>query len=369
MRTPTSDRNIRRRPQRSSLGGRHPKRQGTKCPLENVTDGLSHFEFLPVAIEGAGSRDNWQAKEGEFFNSLSFLAELYGFEAPRPDIAPYPRNISLALDFATQQVQKVRPSIELMIIEDDAHLATISTYLQMSTGSDLYYIPQEPLHRLLELPKRKREANLLLSIFAYLHQVLRIDTFTDESSYLYYYYDMMRTPDFIDGRHDLEEIMDETTKAFKGGKKIAKRMRQRVHLRDLEARTNSFRTTSPTTSTLHDLAVQATKLYRDYPDRSIHPSIPSYVEPPYDEYQGENDPIQSQQYLSFCWEYDGVLAESVVEWVNLDLQEAMGCDEPLNYQLFDQPQTAISVSLDFEERVFALLSSLCYYLINTLCIT
>lgn len=328
-----------------------------------------HFRFLPVVLTGADSCDNWQAKEREFFNSLSYLADLYTFPAPDPEIAPYPYNITLALDYASQQVQRVHPSIKLMISGDDDHLATISTYLTMSTGSDLYYIPQEPLHRLLALPKRKREANLLLSIFAYLHQVLQIDTFTDESSYLYYYYDMMRTPDFIDGRHDVEEIYDETTKAFEGGQKIAKRMRQKVHLKELEARTKAFRPANPAAYELKALAIRTTKLYQDYPDRSIHPSIPSYVEPPYDEHQGENDPVQSQQYLSFFWEADGILTDSVIEWVNLDLQEAMGCDDPLNYQLFDEPQSTISVSLDFEERVFALLSDLCFYLIKTLCVT
>jgi len=372
QKTPVN-RQFRRQPERAPFRRGHQKRPIPQCAPGAIALGLTDHVFKPLLREDAACLNNWKSKEREFFNSLSFLANLYGFLPPAPDDHPYPVNIIRALEIATGHVQKTRPYTELLIVQDDSHSATIATNTSLPFGSFLCYIPLQPLDWLWKKPERRPKAELLASVLAYVHQVLRIQTFTDENAWLYWYYDLMRTPEEIEGRDDMQQILEACQEAYKGGKRASKIIRDKTHLRQLRDRIKRFQPADKNSTELHRLAVQAGNLYRLYPNRSIHDSIPSDVEPSEEEsmedYIEQCKPLESHEFLSFWWKSEGLLADTIIEWVNTDLQETTWLDAQTEQQLFDQPQPSIIRNLDFEEKVLDLLDGLAVYLNRLPCTT
>src|SRR5258708_3037357 len=367
MQTPAVHCKLRPQPERTPFRRGHSKRPYPQCPPKNVADGLAGHVFKPLLPADAACLVDWKRKERDFFNSLSFLADVYGFKPPAPGDNPYPVNIIGALEIATREVNKIRPNTALFILRDDSHVATIATKTYLSNGYHLYYIPLQPLYWMWENPEKRCKAELLASILAYFHQVQRVATFTNEHSFLYYYYDMMRTPESIDGREHAKQILEACHEAFKGGKKTSKIIRAKTHLRLLADRVHQFKPTDEDSTELHRLAVLAGELNRLYPKLSIHSSIPSYADLSDHEDIVEADPINSYELLTFCWVPDAARSHATINWLNSSLQQTPGADDLTDQQLFDKPQPCITRNLDFEERVFELINGLALYLNKPSC--
>jgi len=340
------------------IGRGDPARPATKRTYSDPAMGLSEYQFVPLLEEGVVSTTGWQNKEREFFSSLSFLSELYGFEPLNTFDLPYPHNITSAFDHAKYMLQAAHPDVELFILSDERHLATLATYISFSTGFSLYYIPVAPLDQALRDKKRVSDARLLCSVFAYLHKTLEIDFYTEKRSYLNYNFEMMREMEYYGGEESAEEFLQELDRIMKKGKRIQRIILEPDHLRLFRRRVKTYRPGDEASSALHRIARCAMELYTEYPGRSIMACIPAGIQHLPQDDSGVTA-IRGDQYLSFTWDLFDSLSEDMDEFINSDLQENIGTDEPMNWQIFDSPQSAITLSLDFEKRVFTLLEDLC----------
>ena len=86
----------------------------------------------------------------------------------------------------------LHPDLKLIIVQDNDRpccLATVQTY---EVGYNLSYIPVKPLYDLVMRRKNKKSAALLLSIFCWLFQIVKIPWFTDSDSYLGGCYEILK---------------------------------------------------------------------------------------------------------------------------------------------------------------------------------
>src|SRR5690606_20722961 len=102
------------------------------------------------------------------YKSLSQLTEHYKIASIQTTQFEYPYNMALALwDLEEKLKQRVLNWAEIRLVQDSKRTYFISEE-KYSTGTTLYYIPIEPLYQMLNDPKRKRKAQLLISVCSYL---------------------------------------------------------------------------------------------------------------------------------------------------------------------------------------------------------
>lgn len=342
---------------------RHPTRQTPqRSPIE-AADGLMGHRFGPVIEEGAECMVDWQQKEREFFNSLSFLTQLYQFAPVDKEDYPYPQNVVKALEHTTNAVKGAHPDMQLCILQQEGKPLALCTYECFSIDHDLYYIPVAAFGRLLKSRKFQKETNLLCSILSYVHNILEIPFFTEPQSFILDNYQRMKDLEISDDEADSKGFVGEIDQALEQGRTIHTIIHSRSHLRAFKIRVGRYQPFDDRSKKLHDLAQRALSLFQEHPHASIFSFMrPGIVYPLSDEY--ENLPIQPDEYLSFVSDVDGEVADALFEYVNMDLQERTGTEEPLSYQLFDSPQTEVTVDLSFPRRAIDLLGNLATFLIH-----
>lgn len=296
--------------------------------------------------------------EGAFFNSLSNLAALYSFQQLGVKDKVFPYNILLAYRHAVEQVKKSNSALQLIIIQDKEHTACLATVKQMDTGATLYYVPVRPLYELLQDRKKKKSAELLLSVYTYLYQVAGIPNYRNSSSYMYYTYEMME--EWIkDNPTDWDE--DDFTMKVSClnslsyyGDVVRRKIRNPYNLQQFENRVCRYIPKTEDEEKLHDLSREFLSLYQQFPCRSIMDNIHDRIMEPQ-----KDDRIYPDQYISFYWDYKDCLYQSLFETVNMELQEKEVTEEPVSIQLFDKPQEKIQThEMEFEIRFFELLHEL-----------
>jgi hypothetical protein len=296
--------------------------------------------------------------EREFFNSLSNLVALYGFQPLDVKGKVFPYSILLAYRHAVEQVKKSNPALQLLIIQDKEHAACLATVKQMDTGATLYYVPVRPLYELLQDRSNKKLAELLLSVYTYLYQVAGIPYYRDSSSYMYYTYEMMEewirdNPTDWDEEDFTAQVSCLNSLSYYGDR-IKRKIRNPYNLQQFEKRVSQYVPKTIDEERLHELSRKFISLYQQFPNRSIMDNIHDrIIEPQKDER------IYPDQYISFYWDYKDCLYQSLFETVNMELQEKEVTEEPLSIQLFDKPQEKIQThEMEFEIRFFDLLHEL-----------
>lgn len=347
------------------IGGRHPTGSASKRTYRDPAIGLTGHLFDPVLEEDSRCLSNWEQKEGEFFNSLSFLAQLYQFEPLPKSYYPYPKNVLIAFQEATDHIKMKFPDVETCILADDKHCAVIGTYLTLTPEFDLYYIPIESFNNLLKDKSRYPESQLLYSIFSYLIRVVKIDHYCQRTSYLFYIHQMMRESEmseYYTSDGDNESLLKDIDLALEMGHIHYINSNDIRHLRQFRKRVDTFQISDQTSTDLLLLATMALELFEQYPQKSISDSFRYPIQHPYaeDEDQG---PVRGNEYLSFIWDTEGHLGDSIIDYVNSDHQENRVFDKPMCLQIFDTFQDRVTLSLDFEERIFRLLNDLSGFLI------
>lgn len=328
-----------------------------RTPEFNGNGFLKH-SFLPLADTVHEELKQEYKVEREFFNSLSNLASLYGFEPLNVKGKVFPYNILLAYRHTAAQLKVVKPDLQLMVIQDSLHTACLATVKPMDTGATLYYVPARPLYELLQERENKRSAELLLSIFTYLYQIAGIPYYRDSSSSMYYTYEMMEewltdNPDDWD-KDDYVMHRSGFNIAKYWGDIIRRKIGNPYNLLQFENRVNRYIPKSNDEERLHDVSRKFLKLYQDFPIRSIMDNIYSGIVEPQKE-----ERVYPDQYISFYWDYNDCLYQSLFETVNTELQEKEVTEEPLYIQLFDKPQAKeYTHELEFERRFFDLLHEL-----------
>ena len=165
-------------------------------------DYLNH-SFAPVQSEVYPGLHDTKQVQTAFFKSLKNLSVLYDLEYNRDHSIPYPDNMIYAFQKATKALA-TKSDLDLVLIQNEQHIATVTTVKYFEINHTLYYIPVASLQRLLKDDAKMETANLILSIFSYLYKVHEIPYFTDDSSYLYYVYDRMESNMHEDREYEIE---------------------------------------------------------------------------------------------------------------------------------------------------------------------
>lgn len=327
-------------------GGSHQETIRSSPPQPAYYGFLNH-SFLPLLAEEHYELREGEKAEQEFFQSLAYLAALYKFDLPPERNEVYPYNITLAYQHAAACLKKIRPELSLIVVQDSTHTACLATTKVFDTSCALYYINVRPLYLLLKKKESRATTELLLSLFAWLHQVVKVPWYTDKRTYLFYCYRII---------NQWVKKKPGVSTALRAGAGIYKKIIQPQHLSMFARRVNEFVPVGSWERCLHALSRQALGLYTSYPAHSVFNMVKNNLIEP------DKERVCLEQYLSFFWDEKNMPYHSMIGYVNTGLEKMETIDGPMAIQLFDTPQQQEHHDLDFAEKLFALVEELAHLL-------
>lgn len=343
---------------------RDSERQTQISTNANVADGFLKTSFLPKLKETKTVQacEKSEKMQRDFYASLSKLSEHYRIEPMQTSQFDYPYNMALAIwDMEEKLKQRVLNWQEIRLLQDSTKTYFISEE-KYNTGTTLYYIPIEPLYQMLHDPKRKRNAQLLISVCSYLYHIADIPYFRQENNYLYWMYEMHKEwVEQDDETEEAEMYQQEFSKAELIGDCIEQKIFNRINLHVFEQRLNAFKNSDAFDHECWKVACSAFALYTEYPQESIFRNARVNEDPENED--DESETIGMEKYISFISHTKGWLYESIAESINNEFNEYAGMDEPTIFKCFDGKDVT-NTSLDFENRLFALLDDMCGLLYN-----
>ncbi len=326
----------------------------------HVANGFLNSTFLPrlkTAQSVQACRESAKTQR-DFYKSLSQIAEHYGFQPIPTKGYGYPYNMALAMwDAQTKIKQRNANWDNLRLVQDSKKTFFISEE-RYCTGSTLYYIPVIPLFQMLHDPERKKTAQLLISVCSYLYYIADIPYYRQENSYLYWMYEMMT--EWVEQDDQTEETQDykrELRQAEYFGDAIEQKLFNRINLKVFEQRLNHFKSRDTFDRECQKVATDIFSLYRQYPHERIFRNAQRPDEDPESE-DNENETITMDKYISFIADTQGWLYESLSDCINNEFNEYGEIEEPTLCKRFDGKEV-MNTNLDFENRLFALLNTLC----------
>lgn len=360
---PTVER-VRTLDAKSQRRKRNSERQTEISTNRNVANGFLRTSFLPKLKETKTVQacKKTAKTERDFYKSLSQLAEHYKINPIQTSEFEYPYNMVLALwDLEEKLKQRVLNWEEIRLVQDSKKTYFISEE-KYNTGTTLYYIPIEPLYQMLHDPKRKKNAQLLISVCSYLYHIADVPYYRQEDSYLYWMYEMHK--DWVEQDDETEETEvynREFTKAELIGDSIEQKLFNRINLKVFQQRLNAFKSLDTLDHDCWQMASNAFDLYTEYPQASIFRNAPINEDPENEE--DENEIIAMEKYISFISHTKGWLYESISDNINNEFNEYGAMQEPTICKRFDG-NNINNTCLDFENRIFALLNDICDLLYN-----
>ena len=322
----------------------------------NATNGILKCTFLPK-LKTAQSVQACQKTERDFYNSLSKLAEHYSIEPMQTKDFEFPYNITLAMWDMETKVKRTNINWDSFKLVQDSKKIYFTSEERYNIGTTLYYIPIAPLYRMLKDPKRKKTAQLLISVCSYLYHIADVPYYRQEESYLYWLYEMMN--DWVEQDEETDETetyRSELRNTEYIGDKIEQKLFNRSNLKVFEQRLNRFKSVDMFDRECHKVSCNAFALITEYPNASIFRNAPLSEQDPYDDY--ENEAIGMEKYISFIADTKGWLYGSLSDTINNEFNEYGAMEEPTISKRFDGSEIP-TTNLDFENRLFALLDDLC----------
>jgi len=331
-------------------------KRGTAQPIKERTCGVNGNGFLTHQFKPFWAFDNnMDRAEREFLCSLSNLCTYYDLEIPNCINGNFPQGIYHTYQAVCEQLKSRDGKLQCIVAKDESHIATLATVKQYDTGMTLYYIPVRPLWHWVQSSNGQHIAELILGIFAYLHQVGEVPFFSEPGSYLasqYEYIEQM-VEDEQDEEPYRQKQQDEIYTLKNAGIKLHRLINSPERLTAFEQTVLNFRHTDTWELDWELLAVEFLQLYQQYPKRSIYDNIHSELLYPADE-----DRVYAGQYISFYWSGDDCLQECLFDMINCHFQEIAYMDEPMHLQLFDHLPENTNPDFDFETRLFDLINKL-----------
>lgn len=326
----------------------------------HVANGFLTCSFLPKlkTAQSVKACKKTANTETDVYKSLSKLAEHYSIQPMQSRQFEYPYNMALAIwDMQEKLKQRVLHWEEIRLVQDSQKTFFISEE-KYGTGTTLYYIPVVPLFQMLNDPRRKKTAQLLVSVCSYLYHIADIPYYRQESSYLFWMYEMLT--DWVEQDEETDETetyKSEIRQAELVGDRVEQKLFNRINLKVFEQRLNRFKSRDTFDQACQKVACDAFALYREYPSATIFRNAPIPEEDPLnDDYDTQT--IGMEKYISFLADTRGWLYESLSETVNNEFNEYGGIEEPTLCKRFDGSDITKN-NLDFENRLFALLEDLC----------
>ncbi|RZK43316.1 MAG: hypothetical protein EOO90_03390 [Pedobacter sp.] len=350
--------------ERASRTGRFVKQQKQKR-----TERFDRYAFLkqvfqPVVETGEGTLNESEKIELGFYNSARHLCDLYGWEHLVPNCKPFPFNLACDIKTLRQRLKMSDENLDLRILQDEMHPARLATIKTCNSGSVLFYLPVKPMLDLLEKSETQVVGELILSVYAYLFQIVGVNHFASDFSYLADQYAMIAEWYMYDeGYSENEEERAEHLAFFEEvnerGKVSLMLMEEKCHLEKFPMRMKTFIANTPEQWEFEKTARAFLKLYEDYPNWAIGDRIIRPFGTDEDEHS-----IILEQYLHFYWDWTQLVQQQFMDCINAELNECGAMDEPTTFQYFDTPQPINTHDHDFETRLFALLHELIDNLID-----
>jgi hypothetical protein len=325
-----------------------PIKKRALMPDQNVF--LKH-RFLPFWHYGG----NKIRAEREFQNSLSILCDYYGLTVPYKG-GNFPQNIYTTWQTVISDLKAVDPKLSCIVAEDESHIATLATVKRYDTGMTLYYIPVRPLWQWMQSGQADSITELIIGVFAYLEQVVKIPFYTEQASYLAMQYETLEqwiNDDQEEEEPERQKQLDELYTMQNAGIKIYAQIINPENLKAFENVVQNFQPAEDWQKEWQLLGLEFLQLYCQYPDRSVFDHIQSDLLYPHDE-----DRICADHYISFYWSGNDSIQECLFEMIDNQFQEIAYIDEPAHVQLFDAKPEKTTLDFDYENRLFDLLDKL-----------
>lgn len=339
--------------------GGTPKGQAQVGSQRNASNAFLKCTFLPKLgeHESADFPTGQSEIERDFYNSLSILSQHFRIEPIDSRTYGYPYNIAVALADMENRLKSSVPFLESLRVVRDERCTYIETEERYDVGTTLYYIPLAPLLLMLTDSKRKRNAQLLVSVCSYLYHVAGIPYYTHAGSHLSWRYEMMgewiAEDDYNEQR---EQDMQELVKADWIGERMEQKLFNIKNLEYFEKRLHTFKAQDDFDYTCRTVARNALALYQEYPESHIFRNAPIHEESV--QYYEAEESIPMPWYISFIADTQGWLYQSIYECINNEFNEYGEMDEPVIRKRFDGTEIP-GQNLDFEARLFKLLENLC----------
>lgn len=338
---------------------RNTERQTKVSARSDASNGFLKVSFLPKLQQSKTlqvSEETAKMQE-DFYTSLDSLAEHYGIKTMQTEQFEYPYNMTLALwDIGEKLCKSVLNCPEIRLLQDGKKIYLISEE-KINTGTTLYYIPIEPLYQMLHDPRYKKNAQLLVSACSYFYHIADIPYYRQENSYLYWMYEMHKEwTEQDDEPEEIQKDIGEFDKAELIGDAMEQKIFNSMNLRVFEKRLNVFKSGDAFDHECMLIARKAFDLYTEYPNESIFRNAPAREKGDND--MPEKETIGMEKYISFIHDTKGWLYESIDESINNEFNEYAQMDEPTIIKCFDGVDLP-TISLDFENRLFALLDDMC----------
>lgn len=322
-----------------------------------VADGFLRRQFLPLYRPGTDVPGQRGAEQG-FFASLDRLRTDSGKPLATYRNKPYPYNILLSY-WQLQRQYPQQPDVSLYVLSKDDGSVTLATQKVYNTGTTLFFIPVLPLHRLLSDRKRKRCAELLLSVCSYLYHVAGVPYYRDTASALNYYYEVIEEwlKDDLES-YEPEELAGnfaDLNKAAYVGDVMFRKLFSRVQLERFAERLARFCPTDELEQSCYTVARSCYDLWQAFPQavifRNMRASAPVG--------EDEDGLILAEQYISFVADTEGWVYGQIAEMLNNEFNECAAMEEPTVFDLHDGKPKIDAPTLEFEERIFPLIEQLC----------
>ena len=97
--------------------GQKTESQSRTCYFNGY--GFLKHRFLPLMDGSHEELRDWRAVQQGFFQSLGYCAKLYGFPPVDTRGKVFPDNIRIAYQQAAEEVERRRPDLKLIIIQDE----------------------------------------------------------------------------------------------------------------------------------------------------------------------------------------------------------------------------------------------------------
>lgn len=349
---------LRRKTRPASGRSSRPEDQTQISAGQSVTDTFLRHSFTPL-LEQHPQMPKQKKMEQGFFESRSTLCREKGLIPIDVSCHVYPYNIVCAFADLQQQIGGSREQQLLLIAHDDGtvRIALQETY---DTRLSLYYIPVLPLFNYLRNKRHKRCGALLLSVFSYLYRVAGIPYYRDDSSYLYYTYDMIREW-LIEGEEEYEadeyrSCLSELSQAAFVGDHMLCRISHLSHLDQFTARVSRCRPGSQLERDCLQVAKDCLDLWQTYPNRTVFDQVTQ----PFEDEDEWDHIIRADQYIGFIADTEpNWLYNNVSEFINTDFQERGVIENPNRLTIYGESCSKATGSLEYDKRLLHLLDDLC----------
>ncbi|GGA92728.1 hypothetical protein GCM10011511_15150 [Puia dinghuensis] len=206
---------------------------------------------------------------------------------------------------------------------------------------------------------------LLGSVLSYLAQVHHIPFFTHEEFQANKFYQYIVEDAYYNFcAKQIGELDSMDHRAFV----VERYLKNPAHLAEFQQVFDRFRAVGTHDHQLHEAASAALQLYTRHGSRSILDSIHFDILPEEEERDpssADPRPLKPDQYFAFVWRKFDDIGRCLVDWIENDLGDMPGMVPPINCQLFDKPQSSITLNLDFEKDFFDMYLKVIIYL-NTI---